>query len=104
MNTSYRFARAMLACAAVTAAGSSTLNAAEQANRAESPRRTVQANATWQGTGVSVGLGLFVCVAADGLWSHCEQGIQGITPFYGPQGFGKDEPNLSRRSSAALVR
>lgn len=47
----------------------------------------------WQGTGISVGLGQFVCVAADGLWSHGGQGLPAIGPFYGPEGFGKDEPD-----------
>jgi hypothetical protein len=28
------------------------------------------------------------------LWSHGTQGIQAITPYYGPRGFGKDEPSL----------
>jgi hypothetical protein len=93
MNTSYKLTRAVMVCAAVAATGVGTLSAAEPANKAETECRTVQANAPWQGTGVSVSLGQFVCVAADGLWSHGEQGIQAITPFYGPQGFGKDEPN-----------
>jgi hypothetical protein len=94
MNTSYKRARAVLVCAAVTATGVGTLRAAEPQHKAENLCRTIQANAPWQGTGVSVSPGQFVCVAAHGLWSHGPQGIQAMRPFYGPQGFGKDEPNL----------
>lgn len=93
MKTSYKFSWAVMVCAVVTATGAGSLSAAESANKAESNCRTIQANAPWQGTGVSVSPGQFVCVAADGLWSHGAQGIQAITPFYGPKGFGKDEPN-----------
>lgn len=85
--------RAAMACALAAAAASGTLGAVETANRAENHCRTIQANVPWQGTGISVGPGQFVCVAADGLWSHGAQGLQAITPFYGPKGFGKDEPN-----------
>lgn len=93
MNTSYRITRPVMVCAAVLAMGVGTLSAGEPANKAENECRTIQANAPWQGTGVSLSPGQFVCVGADGLWSHGEQGIQAITPFYGPKGFGKDEPN-----------
>jgi hypothetical protein len=94
MKTSHKFTRIAMACVAATAMGAGTLNAAEPANKAESFCRTIQANIPWQRTGVSVSPGQFVCVAAAGLWSHGPQGIQAMRPFYGPQGFGKDEPNL----------
>lgn len=90
MNTFLSIRRAALGCAVLAATGAAT---AQPAARAESHCRTVQANVPWQGTGISVGLGQFVCVAADGLWSHGGQGLQAIGPFYGPEGFGKDEPN-----------
>lgn len=93
MKTKRKFTRAIMACAAVTAAPAGTLAAAEPASKAESQCRTIEANIPWQGTGVTVSPGQFVCVAAEGLWSHGSQGIQAITPFYGPKGFGKDEPN-----------
>ena len=93
MKTLSKFRRTAVVCAAMTASAAGTLGAAEPASRAESQCRTIQANVPWQGTGVSVGPGQFVCVAADGLWSHGAQGLQAITPFYGPEGFGKDEPN-----------
>lgn len=93
MKTNCKFTRFIIMCAALTATGTSTLGAAEAANRAQTHCRTIQANAAWQGTGVTVSPGQFVCVAAAGLWSHGPQGIQAMRPFYGPQGFGKDEPN-----------
>lgn len=93
MNTILTIRRAALAGAVLAAAGAGMAGAAEPVARAESHCRTVQANLPWQGTGLSVGPGQFVCVAAEGLWSHGGQGVQAITPFYGPEGFGKDEPN-----------
>ena len=93
MKTRCKFTRVAMLCAAVMATGAGPLSAAEPAHKADEYCRTIQANLAWQGTGVSVSPGQFVCVAADGLWSHGQQGIQAITPFYGPQGFGKDEPN-----------
>jgi hypothetical protein len=93
MKTISTCRRAIRTFAILAVTGASALVAAEPANKAESQCRTIQANAAWQGTGVSVGPGQFVCVGAAGLWSHGAQGIQAITPFYGPEGFGKDEPN-----------
>jgi hypothetical protein len=93
MNSKARFARLAMTCVALAATGASTLATAQALNRTEKQCLKVQANAAWQGSGVSVGPGQFVCVAADGLWSHGAQGLQAITPFYGPEGFGKDEPN-----------
>ena len=54
--------------------------------------RILRADAGWRGTGITVNPNQFVCVAAEGLWSHGIQGIQAITPFYGPEGFAKDDP------------
>lgn len=93
MNPVYRFRRAAMACILLAATAARASGAAESGNKAESQCRTVQANAAWQGSGVSVGPGQFICVGAEGLWSHGGQGIQAMTPFYGPEGFGKDEPN-----------
>ncbi len=93
MNTILSIRRAALACASLAATGAGTVGAAEPAARPESQCRTVQANLPWQGTGVSVAPGQFVCVAAQGLWSHGGQGRQAFMPFYGPEGFGKDEPD-----------
>lgn len=67
MKNSYKLTSAIIACAALTAAGTGTLSAAEPANKAESQCRTIQANIPWQGTGVSVSPGQFVCVAAHGV-------------------------------------
>ena len=92
MKLDFKLGHAVLALAAVAAAGAGTLATAQPASKAENQCRAIQADAGWQGTGVSVGPGQFVCVAAEGLWSHGGQGIQAITPFYGPEGFGKDEP------------
>jgi hypothetical protein len=64
----------------------------ETVDKSAAECRTVLANIPWQGTGVSVAPGQFVCVAADGLWSHGYQGLQALTPFYGPDGYGKDDP------------
>lgn len=91
MNTSTPLKRRAMLCTAMFAACTSAI--AQPIAKSQSQCRTIQANAAWQGTGVTVGPGQFVCVAAEGLWSHGFQGIQGITPFYGPEGFGKDEPN-----------
>jgi hypothetical protein len=52
----------------------------------------LRADEAWRGTGVSVGPSQFVCVVADGLWSHGVQGVQAMTPYYGPEGFAKDDP------------
>ena len=93
MKTNPSIRRALMAFAIMAATGAGTLAAAQPAARAENLCRTVQANAAWQGTGMSVAPGQFVCVAAEGLWSHGGQGLQAITPWYGPEGFGKDEPN-----------
>lgn len=84
---------AAMACALAAATSSGVVGAVEIASREENQCRTIHANVPWQGTGISVGPGQFVCVGADGLWSHGTQGIQAITPFYGPGGFGKDEPD-----------
>lgn len=92
MKTTVRFSRAGMA-AAVGALLAGAVGATEPTAKPDTQCRTVQANIPWQGTGVSVDPGQFVCVAAAGLWSHGAQGVQAITPFYGPQGFGKDEPN-----------
>lgn len=93
MKTNSMAGRITLLAMAAAGSAAAAVDAAENAHKAESQCRTVQANAAWQGTGVTVNPGQFVCVAAEGLWSHGAQGIQAITPFYGPQGFGKDDPN-----------
>jgi len=54
----------------------------------------IQANLEWQATGVTVWPDQLICVKATGLWTHGIQGLQGITPYYGPRGFGKDQPGL----------
>jgi len=92
MNAMCKSRRTVLLAAALAAVTAGQLRAAETIDRSTAQCRTVQANAPWQATGVSVAPGQFVCVAADGLWSHGGQGLQAMTPFYGPEGFGKDEP------------
>jgi hypothetical protein len=92
MKSGFKSGRIALVVAACWTTGAGTLHAAENADRAARQCRTVQANQAWQGTGVTVSPGQFVCVAADGLWSHGYQGLQTLTPFYGPEGFGKDDP------------
>jgi hypothetical protein len=93
MNTQCKAKYSALLAVALSAGASTTALATGTASKVTSQCRTVHANREWQGTGITVGPGQFVCVAADGLWSHGYQGIQAITPFYGPEGFGKDEPN-----------
>jgi hypothetical protein len=93
MKTTTPSKRRALLFAATLAACTSAIAGAQPNAKTETLCRTIQANAAWQGTGLSVGPGQFVCVGAAGLWSHGFQGLQGITPFYGPEGFGKDEPN-----------
>lgn len=64
-------------------------------SKAERPPRqclSVRADQPWQSSGVTVNPNEFVCLAADGLWSHGGQGIQAITPFYDAEGFAKDDP------------
>jgi hypothetical protein len=87
--------KAGLACLILMAVAGSGLCAADPAQTGDKPTRecrVIRANGGWQGTGVVVRPSEFVCVAADGLWSHGPQGIQAITPFYGPEGFAKDDP------------
>jgi hypothetical protein len=84
--------RAVLFAVAAFGACIGASNAAESDSRSAAQCRTIRANQAWQGTGITVTPGQFVCVAADGLWSHGGQGIQAITPFYGPEGFAKDDP------------
>lgn len=93
MPTIVKFQHAIKISVILAATGASALVAAQPVNKAESQCRTIQANVAWQGSGVSVAPGQFVCVGAEGLWSHGAQGLQAITPFYGPEGFGKDEPD-----------
>lgn len=89
---------ALLAGTAVCGAAPAQTAAPAQASAAHRPGkampscRTLRADAGWRGTGVAVNPNQFVCVAADGLWSHGIQGIQAITPFYGAEGFAKDDP------------
>jgi hypothetical protein len=78
---------AMLCGAAVCA------NAAAQPDERMSQQcRIVRASEGWRSTGITVRPNEYVCLAAQGLWSHGVQGIQMITPFYGPEGFAKDDP------------
>lgn len=65
---------------------------------------SVRADQPWQPSGVTVNPNEFVCVAADGLWSHGGQGIQAITPFYDAEGFAKTIPSMSRKSCRGSVR
>jgi hypothetical protein len=78
--------RKVLLAAGIGAVAAGPLSAADVLDKSTGLCRTVQANVPWQGTGISVAPGQFVCVAADGLWSHGGQGLQAITPFYGAQG------------------
>jgi hypothetical protein len=92
MKTSFNLGRAVLFVTLAWGTGTCVTNAAENDNELERQCRDIQANLAWQGTGITVSPSDFVCVAANGLWSHGGQGIQAITPFYGPEGFGKDDP------------
>jgi hypothetical protein len=67
--------------------------AEQTSEKASQQCRTIRADEGWRSTGITVNPSQFVCVAADGLWSHGAQGVQGITPYYGPEGFAKDDPN-----------
>jgi hypothetical protein len=70
--------------------------------------RIVQADQEWQGTGILLEPTHMACVKATGLWSHGIQGIQGITPYYGPRGFAKDQaalvPEVVSRTGALIGR
>jgi len=70
--------------------------------------RLIQADQEWQGTDLVVEPGQLICVKASGLWTHGVQGIQRITPYYGPRGFGKDEaglvPEVVSRTGALIGR
>lgn len=84
---------AALCAAAVAQTGDpAQASAAHGPEKARSSCHALRADAGWRGTGVEVNPNQFVCVAADGLWSHGIQGIQAITPYYGPEGFAKDDP------------
>ena len=93
MNTHSRFARTVLFAVATFAGAAAAAQSPGTNVKFTQQCRTVQANRPWQGTGITVTPGQFVCVAADGIWSHGYQGVQAMTPFYGPEGFGKDDPN-----------
>lgn len=86
-----RGSAALLVAAAWSTAAWAT-DAPQTGNRTPAQCEAVRANLEWQGTGITVNPDEFVCVAAAGLWSHGLQGIQAITPFYGPEGFAKDDP------------
>lgn len=92
MKTRSRMTGTVLLVLAVSGSALTAVHAADNVARLTTQCRTVQANKEWQGTGVTVTPGQFVCVAAHGLWSHGYQGNQAMTPFYGPEGFGKDDP------------
>lgn len=53
---------------------------------------SVPANEERVPTGIAVNPSEFVCVKGEGLWSHGGQGIEEIYPFYGPEGYAKDNP------------
>jgi hypothetical protein len=92
MKTNQKLETATVFIMAVCATAALADDTAGSGNTAAGRCTTVQANQDWQGTGITVSPGEFVCVAASGLWSHGGQGIQAITPFYGPEGFAKDSP------------
>ena len=92
MKTHSRMTGTAVLVLAVSCSALTAVHAADNVAKFTTQCRTVQANKEWQGTGVTVTPDQFVCVAAHGLWSHGYQGIQAITPFYGPEGFGKDDP------------
>lgn len=92
MNVHARSGLAILAAAA--ACGAAIVDANAQQGDVTVTQRclSVQANQQWRPSGVRVSPGEFVCVAGAGLWSHGAQGEQAIIPYYGPEGYGKDNP------------
>lgn len=64
--------------------------AGAQPGRTSSECRIVRANQEWQATRIIVRPTEFVCLAAEGLWSHGIQGEKAFVPYYGPDGFGRD--------------
>lgn len=92
MKTHQQRTTAAALVVAAFATGAWANDMADAGHMAASQCTIVQANQEWQGTGIRVIPDRFVCVAAAGLWSHGGQGIQAITPFYGPEGFAKDSP------------
>lgn len=84
----------LAALAAAAASGTAPIDAqAQQAEVAVTQRcLTVRADQEWRPTGIRVAPNDFVCVAGEGLWSHGAQGEQAVFPYYGPEGYGKDNP------------
>jgi hypothetical protein len=80
-------------CAAAVAAATALPALAQADLRITSECRTVRANQEWQPTRIIVRPQEFVCVAGDGLWSHGNQGEQAFVPYYGPEGYGRDNPS-----------
>jgi hypothetical protein len=92
MNANPKPGRTALFVVVACGAATSSANAQNTSDRVGRQCETIRADQGWQRTGVTVRPTDFICVAADGLWSHGRQGIQEITPFYGPEGFAKDDP------------
>lgn len=84
---------ALLAASALGAAASSSAWA-QNDGRISNECRTVLANREWQGSRIIVRPQEFVCVAADGFWSHGVQMEQAFIPYYGPDGYGRDDPSV----------
>ena len=90
MNIHSKHTAAVRSMAAALALLASAAGA--QPGRTSSECRIVRANQEWQPTRIIVRPSEFVCVAADGLWSHGIQREEAFVPYYGPDGFGRDNP------------
>ena len=97
MSNNRMIMRSALIAAAALGAAVSTSARAQADGRISNECRTVAANQEWQGSRIIVRPQEFVCVAADGLWSHGNQMEQAFIPYYGPEGNGRDDPSVIDR-------
>jgi len=93
MNTYLSTLHSAMIGAAALGAAIAAPAVAQNELRTSSECRTVRANQEWQPTRIIVRPREFVCVAGDGLWSHGNQGEEAFVPYYGPEGYGRDNPS-----------
>lgn len=63
----------------------------------------VAANEERVPTGIMVDPSEFVCVKGEGLWSHGGQGVEAIYPYYGPEGYARDNPVIDDPSQVLHI-
>lgn len=109
MKTAITSAIAALGALAAVSAPSTVLSITDaQADEPSSVQcQTVRADQEWQGTGISVNESDFVCVSAQGLWSHGPE-YPPFIPYHGPRGFDRGDlynfQGVSTRVGALIAK